>query len=335
MKKVLAALLLITLAVAGCTPAQNATPTAAPTGADPSAGLVTVSLPVGYIPNVQFAPLYVAMDKGYFRQAGIDLKIDYSTEIDGVSLVGANKLQFSIASGEQVLLGREQGLPVTYVMSWYQQYPVGIASKKSANILKPQDLKGKKIGIPILSGASYIGLRALLQAGGLQEKDVTLDVVGFNQIEALTADREQAIVVYNANEPTQLAADGVEINLMRSSDYMQLVGNGLITNETTLQKNPALVRGMVKAILQGLSDSIADPDQAYEISKKYVENLGTADQKVQKQVLAVSIDEWKTDKMGASSQSAWDSMEKVMQDMGLLPQAVDTKQVFSNDFLPK
>jgi NitT/TauT family transport system substrate-binding protein len=335
MKKVLAALILISLAVAGCTPAQNATPTSIPTSADPTSGLVTVSLPVGYIPNVQFAPLYVAMEKGYFRQAGIDLKIDYSTEIDGVSLVGANKLQFSIASGEQVLLGREQGLPVTYVASWYQQYPVGIASKKSENILKPQDLKGKKIGVPILSGASYIGLRALLQAGGLQEKDVTIDVVGFNQIEALTADREQAIVVYNANEPTQLAASGTDVNLLQSSDYVQLVGNGLITNETTLQKSPELVKGMAKALLQGIADTIANPDQAYEISKKYVENLGTADQKVQKQVLAVSINEWKAERLGASSLSAWDSMEKVMQNMGLLPQPVDTKQVFSNDYLPQ
>ena len=327
-------LLLLTLVVLSSACSGSATPaeTAPPAVTPPP--LTHIRLPMGYIPNVQYAPFYVALEKGYFREAGIELEFDYSFETDGVSLVGADHLQFALVSGEQVLLARAQGLPVVYVLGWWQDYPVAVAAKKEQNIRSPGDLAGKKIGLPGLFGASYVGLRALLDAAGVEESQVTLDSIGFNQVEALMADQDEAVVIYANNEPVQLQSRGVDIDVIRVADYVRLASNGLITNQKTIAENPDLVRSMVQAILRGVADTLANPEEAYDISLKYVEGLAQADQQVQRQILAESMAFWRAERLGYSDPQAWENMQKTLLAMGLLSQPMELSEAYTNQFIP-
>ena len=296
--------------------------------------LVHVRLPLGYIPNVQFAPLYVAVEKGFFTEAGIEIEFDYSYETDAMALVGADELQFAIVSGEQVLLARAQGLPVVYVAAWYQQYPVAVVSKVEQGITSPAGLKGRTIGLPGTFGANYIGLDALLFSAGLTESDVTLDSIGFTQVESLATDRDEAVSVYAANEPVQLRAQGYQINELLVADYVQLASNGLITNEKTIAGNPDLVRRMVSVLVKALEYTLANPDEAFKMSKLHVENLAQADETVQKEVLARSMELWKAEKIGFSDAQAWENMQATLLQMGLLTAPLDLDQAFTNKFLP-
>jgi len=296
--------------------------------------LTKIRLPMGYIPNIQFAPFYVAIEKGYFKDAGIELEFDYKFETRGVELVGAGELPFAVVSGEQVLLARAKGLPVMYITAWYQQYPVSVVAKSEAGILVPQDLKGRKIGLPGLFGASYIGLRALLNAGNLSESDVTLDAIGFNQVELVAAGQQDIVVGYTANEPIQLRAQGIAVTELRVADYAQLAANGLLASEKVVAENPELVRAFVGAFLKGLKDTIANPDEAFQLSGSYIPNFADLDPAVQKQILAISIEQWKTERLGYSDPQAWENMQDVLLEMNLISEKMDLSKAFTNEFIP-
>ena len=293
----------------------------------------TIRLPMGYVANVQFAPWYVAVERGYFAAEGFEVEFDYSWETDGVRLVGAGELPFAVASGDQVLLARAQGLPVVTVVNWYRRFPVGVAALAESGIREPADLVGRRVGIPETFGASYIGWRALVAAAGLPEEEIHLEVIGYTQVANLVEGRVDAAVVYANNEPIQLEQAGYEVALIPVADYASLVSNGLITSETMLEEHPERVRAFVRAFLRGLADTLADPDAAFEICRKYVEGLDE-NEAVQRAVLEATLDYWRGEPLGSSDPLAWQTTAQVMEEAELLADPVDVEGAFTNEYLP-
>ncbi len=326
MKKTLTLFFMLAALLAACASPQQ--------GSSGTEALRKIKLPMGYIPNIQYAPYYVAVEKGYFAKEGIEIEFDYSFETDGVALVGAGEIPFAVASGEQVLLARTQDLPVVYVFAWYQQFPISVITAPELNVKEPADLRGKTIGLPGLFGANYIGLEALLFSAGLSAEDAQLDAIGFNQVEAYASGQKDVVVGYAANEPVVLRAQGFELNELRVADYVQLIANGIVTSEMTIQKEPELIRGMTRALAKGIADTIANPEEAYQISLKFVENLAAQDKNVQMQVLNVSIEFWKADRIGLSDPQAWNTMNDLLVRMKLIPAPVDLSKAFTNEFVP-
>ncbi|MBE2201399.1 MAG: ABC transporter substrate-binding protein [Anaerolinea sp.] len=295
-----------------------------------TAALTRIRLPMGYIPDPQYAPIYVAVDKGYYAAEGLEIEFDYSFETDGMALVGANQVPLAIVSGEQVVLARAQKLPVVYVLEWFQRYPVAIVSKADAGIVSPADLRGRTVGLPGFFGASYVGYVGLLAANGLAQTDVNANDIGFTQIESLLTGQSEAVVVYVNNEPVQLAARGEAINVMNVADYIDMVANGIITNETTIANNPQLVQGFVRATLRGLADTLADPQAAYTICKKFVEGLDDS----RMNVLEASLLLWQAETLGETDPASWKQTEEILLQMGLLDAPVaNLDAAYTNEFI--
>lgn len=161
-----------------------------------------------------------------------------------------------------------------------------------------------------------------------------MDAIGFNQVEAYASGNSDVVVGYAANEPIVLAAQGFALTEMRVADYVQLTANGIVTNEETIANEPELVRGMARALARGMEDAIANPEEAYEITGKFVENLADQDKDVQMQVLKVSSEFWMGERFGFSEPQAWENMNDLLVKMGLIPEPIDLSKAFTNEFVP-
>lgn len=312
-------LLLLILALAACTATEPE-----------SAELTSIRLPMGFVADPQYAPFYVADSRGYYAEEGLEIEFDYSFETDGIALVGANELPLAIVSGDQVILARAQELPIVYVLEWFQRYPIAVVSKESAGIETATDLAGRNVGLPGFFGASYVGLVGLLSANGLTLEDIDANDIGFNQVESLVTDQSEAVVGYINNEPIQLTERGETVNVISVADSIDMVANGIISNEQTIADNPELVQGFVRATLRGLADTIADPAAAYEISKQYVEGLD--DSRIP--VLEASVPLWTADTLGMTDPASWAQTQEILIQMGFLDAPLpDLEAAYTNRFI--
>lgn len=347
--------LLALVLLGGCgnpTPAPSPTNTApAATGtAQPTPGPLTrVTIALGFNPDVQFTPFYVALGKGYYRDEGLDVTFKHGIVQDLVTQLGTGTgdVNFAIVSGDEIIPARVQGIPVKYVMTWYRQYPVAAASivGKGGILKSPADLKGKVVGAPGPYGATYIGLQALLRSAGLKLEDVKFKSIGFTQAASLAEGQVDVAMVYAANEPVQLRSQGLDVSALPVSDYAQLTSNGLATNDKTLAGNPDLVQRVVRATLKGIQTTIDQPDASFQEALKQIPELGKdpAKQDLQLQILKATIklmqpkpgDPAINHPLGWTDAAVWNATQDALFDFHVIPQKGDINEMITNRFVEK
>lgn len=275
----------------------------------------------GYIPNVQFAPFYVAQSRGYYRAEGIDLTIDYTMGPDLLKLVALGKMSVGSADPDAFIHASEQGLPLVHVATLYQTYPIALIARE--DILNGKRLKGKRIGISGTYGSSYLGLKAMLAQLGLKLEDIDLASIGFTQTTALAQGRVDAVVGYVNNEPLRLQQQGISTHTYMIPTHQAIPGVGLMTSQTFLRDHPKLIEGFLRATFKGMHDVITDPEDCFAlVVAKYLPELKPKDKyKAEYQVLLATLPYWKAKSgYGQTESKAWQTLAKLMaKERGGLP----------------
>jgi putative hydroxymethylpyrimidine transport system substrate-binding protein len=255
MKRLLILLPVLCLLLAACGEKQeNVTPT--------SANAQSLTLMLDWFPNADHVGIYQALAKGYFSQAGLDVHVEVpSNPASPLQLLAAGKVDAAISYEPELLLARNQNLPLVSVAALVQEPLTSIVSLGRQHIKTPAQLRGKRVGdagIPY----QHAYLETILAHAGVPASSVKEINVGDNLVPALLSGRVDATLgAYWNYEAIQLARMRKHPNVIRMNqvgvpDYDELV---LVVRQGTLINHPDELRRLVQAIARGYESVRNDP----------------------------------------------------------------------------
>ena len=301
----------VTLALAGC---ANSTGPATP-GATPGTAPAVVGLT--YVPNIQFAPFYVA-DSGGLLPTGVSLRHHGAAE--GLfTALAAGQEQFVVAGGDEILQARANGTDILAVSAYFQRYPVRVIVPQDSPIQTLADLKGHTVGLPGRFGESWFALVLALRSADLSETDVTIQEIGYTQQAALQTGKVDAVIGFANGDAVSFEQAGFPIRQI--DPKVPLVPICLATTRAFADAHPETVRAVVTAVGQGIAQTVADPTAALDAAAAYIPDFA-ASRDTSAAVLAATVTLF-TDQAGqvkpALDPGAWTAMAQAMAQAGLIP----------------
>lgn len=322
------AISLLALILCACQPQYQPLGSSSPSA---DAELRHVTLLLGFRPDVQFAPFYVAQQEGFYADAGLEVEIRHEPAPDVQRLVADGQAEFGVADATDVMIARTQQIPIKYVSTLYQAFPVALIGEAADVPDEPSGLSGMSIGTPGRFGSSWHALLALLDAGGLTADDVTIrEYPQFNQVDGLSNGDVQLITGFRNNEPLRLGARGMDVGLLTVDGIAPLPGPGVIVGDDLLADDPDLVRAFVDATAAAQAAVIADPDRGFAAAEASVSTIAE-DPEVARAVLEATVELWEGDGFadGAIDSETWAAGYETMVRLGFIDGSVPLDEMIA------
>ena len=327
--------MVIALFLAACSPAgssASASATSAPTGGE----LRPVTLLLGYRPDVQFAPFYLAQRGGYYADAGLEVTIEHKQAPDVVRLVADGEAEFGVADATDTMIARTSGIPVVAISTLYARFPVALIGADGSVPSDPAELAGLRIGTPGRFGSSWHALLALLDAGGLTPEDVTIrEYPQFDQAAGLLAGDVDLITGFRNNEPLRLEAEGMTPDLLTVDDIAPLPGPGVFTSDTLLADDPGLAQAFASATAAAQQAVIDDPQAGFDAAAAEVSAIAE-DPETARAILDATAELWSGEggfDGGRIDTELWATGYATMKRLGFIDGSVPLEEIIAPQVL--
>lgn len=303
-----------------------------------------VSVQLDWVVRGNHAMFFVARDKGYFKDNGIEVTaIRKGTgSVDALRLVGAGNAEFGFGDLPTLAVARSQSVPVVALAAVNQRSPMGmIALAKTKPLAKPEDLKGLDVGVHT-AGSTYVFLRAFLAANGMSEDDIKKNTVSPPYENYLLLGRVTAVPGYIDAEVPELEAKAGgpgSLSIIMGADWgYNVYGSGLFTSEALIKEKPELVERFTAAYLKAFADVIANPGEAADIiikaNPEYAAKRDILVKQLEADIKSTFFSaETAKDGIGAMTLETWTATAKTLRDQGVMKKDIDLEAAFSNRFI--
>lgn len=335
MKKRIAAVILAMIMVCSVTACGNAYSDS--TESDQNLKKITVVL--DWTPNTNHTGLYVASEKGYFEEAGLDVEIVQPPEDGAAVLVASGKAQFGVSFQDSMAaaISGDNPLPITAVAAIIQHNTSGIISRKGEGMDTPKGMEGHSYAT--WNGAIELGtVRQVMEAdGGDYNKLELIPSTVTDEVTALKTNSVDSIWVFYAWAGVKTELEGLETDYFAFADIdpvFDYYTPVLIAGDKFLAEEPETAKAFLAALSKGYEDAIADPEEAAQILCKAAPELEAelvlASQKYLASQYQADAHQW-----GYIDAARWNSFFKWVNEKGLTEAEVPLDTAFSNDYLPE
>lgn len=298
--------------------------------------LEKINFRLSWVHDLAYAGLYIAKDKGFFEEEGLDVTLQPGGfGLDPIKQVATGADSFGIAGAGNVLMARTQGIPVVAIGAYFQVNGVGFMTRKDSGITSFKQFKGKRVGIQTGSDTDTL-YRALLVRNGLTPKDVKEIPIQYDMVPFLTKQID-VLPGYVTNQPITLRGQGVETNVITAaSEGVRFYGSAFITSESLIREKPETVAKFMRAMAKGWKVFFENKDEAVAAARKWAPEF---DPKDLPHIYDAAMPLIKGDTpelpINGMVEERWKVTEKVLRDAGLLKGELDLSKAFTTQFLSR
>lgn len=312
------------LIVSGCgrTPAQELTP---------------VTLMLDWVPNTNHTGIFVAQEKEYFTEAGLDVEIIQPGEVYPEAAVASGTADFGVSHQEHVTLARAENVPIVSIAAVLQHNTSGFASAADFNVTTPADFEGLRYGgwgSPFESPT----LEVLMKCSGADFDKLEILQTGYADPLALIDENQIDMAwIFYGWQGFQAKQQGVAINMVMMKDYFDCIPDYytpvIIASEDTITGKPEVAKAFIKALSRGYDFAIENPGEAAEILIAAVPELDAELVKASQDWLSPY---YKAEALrwGEQKEDVWADYSGWMVAHGILSAPISSSDIFTNEFLP-
>jgi NitT/TauT family transport system substrate-binding protein len=288
-------------------------------------------------PITEATNLLVDENKGFFKEKGIDLTvIPGAGGGDAIKNVLSGKADIAFTDPGSLYFALDQGEKVKVIYNIYPQNVFNVVSLKEKNITKPEDLKGKTIGVYSLTSGTRQNLLVLLHKAGLSESDVKIVETGISNFAPLMQGQVDATAATDTGLYLGKQKGLGDVNVMEVKDYLNIPSDVFVVTEQTYEEKKDELQKFIEAYRNSAEWMLGNPKEAATLAKTYA--IDGKDEKVNLEIIklrnasSVSL-ETEERGLGAIDSVVLQEGSDTYQQLGLVKNKLDLSKVITEEFL--